>query len=119
MTRSAMETQQPQSDGQSLLSTGEAQDVSHSDSSAGPISDMLPSEACVIKPNDEEKKRESERQAWFQNAVNERLNIPTGYLKVAVLVVRWHDEIDQFRKGHDEEASDGTPLSRLKLTLRR
>ncbi|KAF2877430.1 hypothetical protein BDV95DRAFT_146937 [Massariosphaeria phaeospora] len=60
-------------------------------------------EECVILPNDTEKKKESERQALFQNAVSEALDIPTGYLKVAVLVVRWHEEVDAFQKGHDEE----------------
>lgn len=57
----------------------------------------------VIRANDTEKKKESERQAWFQNVANEELNIPTGYLKVAVLIVRWHEEVDAFREGHDKE----------------
>ncbi|KAF2684475.1 hypothetical protein K458DRAFT_302466 [Lentithecium fluviatile CBS 122367] len=53
----------------------------------------------VLQPGDE---RESERQAWFQNVSNDILKIPNGYLKVAVLIIRWDREIDEF-KGHDEE----------------
>lgn len=57
--------------------------------------------AAVLQPGD---KREAERQAWFQNKSNNILEIPNGYLKVAVLIIRWHDEIDEF-KGHDEEVN--------------
>lgn len=67
------------------------------------VIDSEPSEPFVIKDSDTEKKRESERRAWFQNAANEKLHIPTGYHKVAVLIVRWCEDLDEFRTGHDEE----------------
>ncbi|CAO2652883.1 Nn.00g022940.m01.CDS01 [Neocucurbitaria sp. VM-36] len=102
-----MATQQPQIDEQTVAPSVDTRHASLASSLVAPKSDMIASEACVITPDDIEKKpekiRESERQAWFQNAVNERLNNPTGYQKVAVLVVRWHDEIDGFSKGHNEE----------------
>lgn len=50
----------------------------------------------------EELQRESQRQVWFQNKANELLDIPNGYEKVAVLIIRWDEEIDEF-PGHDEE----------------
>ena len=49
------------------------------------------------------EKEESERQAWFQNAVNGAMDIPIGYLKVAVLIVRWHEDIDEYAEGHTTE----------------
>ncbi|KAF2475654.1 uncharacterized protein BDR25DRAFT_253097 [Lindgomyces ingoldianus] len=61
----------------------------------------------MFQPEDEEAKRslqrESERQTWFQSKANEYLNIPNGYLKVAVLIIRWHEGIDEFKEGHDQE----------------
>ena len=68
-------------------------------------SDMGAAEGCVITPDDKEQLKESERQAWFQNAVNEKLKIPNGYFNVAVLVIRWAEDIDGFREGHNKEAS--------------
>ena len=62
----------------------------------------------VCIPEDEaakqEFKEETERQAWFQNEANDRLDIPNGYLKVNVLIIRWHEDIDEF-EGHDKEVS--------------
>ncbi|KAJ4316065.1 hypothetical protein N0V94_005623 [Neodidymelliopsis sp. IMI 364377] len=50
-------------------------------------------------------KNEADTQTLFDNAVKKALNIPSGYEKVAVLVVRWDESVDdpQFRAGHDEE----------------
>ena len=44
-----------------------------------------------------------EKQAWFENAVREKLDLPIGYVKVAVLVVRWHEEVDEWPAEHSEE----------------
>src|SRR5690242_10144807 len=51
--------------------------------------------------------REAVRQAIFQKGSNEALQLPNGYLKVAVLIIRWHEIIDDF-KGHTEEVSVST-----------
>lgn len=69
--------------------------------------DMLDG-APLCPPEDEDAKRElkkeSERQTWFQNEANDTLKIPNGYLKVSVLIIRWHEDIDEF-EGHNEEVS--------------
>lgn len=59
---------------------------------------------CTIeeKKAKRELQRESQRQVWFQNKANELLGIPNGYEKGAVLIIRWDEELDEF-KGHDEE----------------
>ncbi|KAF2113490.1 hypothetical protein BDV96DRAFT_549394 [Lophiotrema nucula] len=67
---------------------------------------------------DEEKakrllQRESERQLWFQNEVNNRLQIPNGYLKVALLIIRWDEKIDDLA-GHTEEVTHTCQISRLR-----
>jgi hypothetical protein len=54
-------------------------------------------------------KNEAVSQTWFENAVKRELNIPNGYEKVAVLVVRWDDDLDdpKFKEGHAEEVCVG------------
>ncbi|KAF2995095.1 Phosphatidylinositol-4-phosphate 5-kinase [Curvularia kusanoi] len=58
-------------------------------------------------------KNEADSQTVFENAVKQKLNIPNGYEKVAVLVVRWDDELEdpRLKEGHDEE------VKRLKQVL--
>ncbi|KAF2260730.1 hypothetical protein CC78DRAFT_584513 [Lojkania enalia] len=77
-----------------------------------PNPSIILSGPSVIGPTDAEKKKESERQAWFQNAADEVLNIPTTYLSVAVLIVRWHEDVDDMRNGHDDEIRKLTNLFR-------
>jgi hypothetical protein len=49
-----------------------------------------------------ETQREAVRQAIFQRRSNNALKLPNGYLKVAALIIRWDEKIDDF-KGHTEE----------------
>jgi hypothetical protein len=51
-----------------------------------------------------ESLRESVRQSLFQTKSNKALKLPNGYLKVAVLIIRWDKSIDDF-EGHTEEVS--------------
>ncbi|OAL47996.1 hypothetical protein IQ07DRAFT_646192 [Pyrenochaeta sp. DS3sAY3a] len=114
-----MATQQPLVEEQNV---GLKTDLSNAPASNGPSdlnTDMARSITCVTPPEDFEKKeeeiRESERQAWFQNAVNEKLDNPTGYLQVAVLVVRWHQDLDKSWEGHDAEIEQLKHLFRDKF----
>lgn len=64
----------------------------------------------TVKPE-----REPVRQALFQRKSNAALKLPNGYVKVAVLIIRWDHSIDGF-EGHTEEVStmrNGTQASRL------
>ncbi|KAF2490118.1 hypothetical protein BU16DRAFT_437842, partial [Lophium mytilinum] len=47
---------------------------------------------------------EADRQV-FQTEVNKRMDVPNGYLKVGVLMLRWQKGLDQFPK-HDQEIDD-------------
>lgn len=53
-------------------------------------------------PEEKTVKKETERQDWFQTEANDKLNIPNGYLEVNVLIIRWHEELDEF-EGHNDE----------------
>lgn len=55
--------------------------------------------------SDDEKKMEPQRQAWFENAIKDKLKIPNSYEEVSVLMIRWNPEIDEYRDGHDREVS--------------
>ncbi|KAF2002303.1 hypothetical protein P154DRAFT_521115 [Amniculicola lignicola CBS 123094] len=66
----------------------------------------MPTEPNVIQPNDDEKKREAERQAWFQNAANAELKVSNVYQKVSVLIARWDKDEDDFPEGHDAEIGE-------------
>jgi hypothetical protein len=60
----------------------------------------------VLRPDDEdakrELKREAERRTLFQKVSNDILDIPNGYRKVEVLIIRWDESIDEF-KDHKQE----------------
>jgi hypothetical protein len=64
-----------------------------------------PDEA-LLGPGDEkekaELKRDEERRGIFQKFSNDVLNVPSGYRKVEVLIIRWDESIDDF-KGHNNE----------------
>ncbi|KAF1939946.1 hypothetical protein EJ02DRAFT_407390 [Clathrospora elynae] len=57
----------------------------------------------VTTPDDKDKIDQSAKRGWFEGAVKKTLNIPSGYVKVAVLVLRWHEDIDDYAAGHTTE----------------
>jgi hypothetical protein len=59
----------------------------------------------VTTPADEEKIQESAKRSWFEAGVNKALKIPTGYIKVAVLVLRWEEYCDDYASNHTKEVS--------------
>lgn len=67
------------------------------------VPEGVPDAVSGTKPADEAVHTEDAKmQVWFQNAISTELNIPDGYLKAAVLMIRWHKNLDEF-PGHDEE----------------
>ncbi|CAN9324166.1 unnamed protein product [Alternaria alternata] len=57
-----------------------------------------------LRPSDdaEELKREAARRTLFQKISNNQFDIPNGYRKVEVLILRWDESIDDFGKGHNQ-----------------
>lgn len=45
----------------------------------------------------EEQKRASDMQLWWDEAISRNMNIPDGYRDVAVLIIKWDDDIDQLK----------------------
>lgn len=96
-----MGTQQPHHDTVPFTATGEAHLGVLTGAELSPT--LCRDESCAISPTDEEKKEETQRQAWFENAVKKKLNIPNSYVQVAPLIIRWASEIDDHDKGHTIE----------------
>jgi hypothetical protein len=63
--------------------------------------------------------KEAEMQACFENATKKAMNIPSGYRKVAVLIIRWRHDIDdeRDREGHSNEVSSTTDTSMFRVNL--
>jgi hypothetical protein len=61
---------------------------------------------AILRADDEvaktELKHEAARRALFQKESNEMLDMPNGYQKVEVLIIRWDESIDDF-SGHGKE----------------
>ena len=76
---------------------------------------VVPDPASVIKTVGEEAQTEEvQMQVCFQNAISEEMNIPDGYLKVAVLMLRWDRSLDQFQE-HDREVRDSLLEARFNV----
>ena len=62
---------------------------------------------ALLRPGDDAValKREAERRTLFQKTSNNVLDIPNGYRKVEVLILRWDESIDEFKDGHNQEVT--------------
>lgn len=45
----------------------------------------------------EEHERAEEMQMWWNNAMKKHMDQPDGYAKVAVLLIKWADELDELK----------------------
>jgi hypothetical protein len=44
-----------------------------------------------------QQKRAAEMQMWWDEAIVRNMDLPDGYAKVAVLLVKWDDELDELK----------------------
>ena len=44
-----------------------------------------------------EKERAAEMQVWWDEAISRNMNLPDGYQSVAVLLIKWDDELDELK----------------------
>lgn len=67
---------------------------------------VMVEDIVVQQPDDpmqaQELAREAARQTLFQKTSNGVLEVPNGYRKVEVTIIRWHESVDDF-EGHTEE----------------
>jgi hypothetical protein len=53
------------------------------------------SQACT--QDAEEQERLEEMQSWWKNEMKKHMNQPDGYRRVAVLLIKWADELDELK----------------------
>ena len=102
---SVMGTQQLQPNSVPFEATAKGQIAFNTQDGAALCPESALSDSCVVSPDDDEKRKETQRQAWFENAIKKKLNIPNSYLQVAPLIIRWDPEIDDYDEGHTSEVS--------------
>ena len=44
-----------------------------------------------------QQERSAEMQMWWDEAIAKNMNLPDGYTKVAVLIIKWQDELDDLK----------------------
>lgn len=44
-----------------------------------------------------EKKRADDMRMWWNEAIAKNMNLPEGYEQVAVLIIKWADELDELK----------------------
>ncbi|KAI8939315.1 hypothetical protein NX059_003105 [Plenodomus lindquistii] len=62
------------------------------------LSDASPYEE---EPHSDYPEKSQKMQSWWEEAYAKHMKTPEGYTKVAVLLVRWEDEIDDMRTGKE------------------
>lgn len=51
----------------------------------------------AAKENDAEKKQADDMRMWWNEAIAQNMHLPEGYAKVAVLIIKWADELDELK----------------------
>lgn len=49
----------------------------------------------------------AEMHMWWEEAIARNMNLPDGYSKVAVLLIKWADELDELRTGKEVRSRPG------------
>lgn len=61
-------------------------------------SDSRPTSATESALEDDaHRKRAAEMQMWWDEAMGRNFDLPDGYAKVAVLLIKWDDELDELK----------------------
>lgn len=64
--------------------------------SEGRVAESTPSAAEI---NQQEKA--AEMQNWWAEAIARNMDLPEGYSHVAVLIIKWEDELDELKTGDE------------------
>jgi uncharacterized glyoxalase superfamily protein PhnB len=56
------------------------------------VEQSMPSQAAIL-----EQERAEQMQTWWNKAMKKHMNQPNGYANVAVLLIKWADELDELK----------------------
>ena len=51
----------------------------------------------IADEDDAQRRRAAEMQMWWDEAIGRNMDLPDGYARVAVLLVKWDDELDELQ----------------------
>lgn len=98
-----MTTQQPQPDKMTLRVIADTHSEVTAQLEPGSAPELSQNKRFIVSASDSDKKEETQKQAWFENAIKKKLKIPNSYVQVAVLIIKWDPELDNYSKGHEKE----------------
>ena len=58
---------------------------------------ISPSQQSISQEDRDALERASEMQLWWDEAIARNMNLPDGYHNVAVLLIKWADQLDELR----------------------
>ncbi|OCL02527.1 hypothetical protein AOQ84DRAFT_382595 [Glonium stellatum] len=64
------------------------------------------------------QKKSSEMQLWWDEAIARNMNLPDGYLNVAVLIIKWSEELDELKTGAEVAELDALFREQLNYTTK-
>jgi predicted protein tyrosine phosphatase len=84
-------------------------DASTSDGAATPTSSQLVEQNSAAPEDVANQKRAAEMQMWWEKAYAKNIDLPDGYQNVAVLLIKWEDELDELNT-REEASNPPTPI---------
>lgn len=80
-----------------LLPNGEVLETVDTPDALLSANDSLFSPSVLPHGRDGANQQDGHLYSWWQEAMCHGMEIPSGYLNVAVLLIRWKDEIDELK----------------------
>jgi hypothetical protein len=84
-------------------------DASTSDGAGTPSSSQLIEQNSAAPEDVANQKRAAEMQMWWEKAYAKNIDLPDGYQNVAVLLIKWEDELDELNT-RDEASNPPKPI---------
>ena len=66
----------------------------------------------------QDQERAEEMQSWWNNEMKKHMNQPDGYAKVAVLLIKWADELDELKTKREVLATRRVPTDNANMYRR-
>lgn len=80
-------------------------DASIADEATTPTSSQLIEQNSAAPEDVANQKRAADMQMWWEKAYTKNIDLPDGYQNVAVLLVKWEDELDELNTRDEVRSS--------------
>ena len=72
-----------------------------------------PSAVATNQRQNEAENYQSKMQGWWDQSISKNMGLPDGYQHVSVLLIKWHDEIDQLEVAQEVITPKLVPLETM------